>query len=152
MERLSYDPQSWEKKRASDSILQYLIQNSEYQLEKIANFLFLQNKNTSLSDVSLGTLLQYVKEENLDNFLFLWKMYEQSKNDISKADWYIKRIFLRAKSLEAAKLCIPKQYWKYFQGVTFTGDGDMNIKDEYHYALLEQAAMNNMILGIRNTT
>lgn len=149
MGNLYYDPQSWEKQKASDDINQYLIQNSEFQLQKIISFLLLQNKELKITEFSLGVLLQYVPQDKLDTFFELWNMYLKSKDDISKINWYIKKIFLSAKSFEAAKICVPEQYWKYLKNVTFTGDGDIHIRDEYCYSVLEQSTMNNLILGIK---
>ena len=152
MGSLSYDPQSWEKKKVSDDITEYLVINSHLQLFKMAQFIKAQNKDAIFIvylTAPLGTLLQYVKDENLPEFLILWEMYQNSLQDISKVEWYVKKIFLQANSLESAKLCVPEYYWKYFHFINFTGDGTIDIRDEYIYGLIEQAAMNNMILGLR---
>ncbi len=149
MGKLLYDPQSWEKQIANNNIIHYLIQNSDFQLGKIVKILGIQNKTIAISGSSLPILLQYVKDEDLDNFLALWDMYKKSKDDILKANWYIKKIFLECKSLEAAKVCVPEYYWKYLRDVKYTGDGSTGTRDEYCYSLLEQAQMNNILLGIR---
>lgn len=147
-----------EQVHSSYFITEYMLQNSESQKSRLMNFIYLQNKKyadwdgrANPSEFTLGTLLQFVKEENLDKFLVRWKAYVQSLDDVEKVKWYIKKIFMQAKNFEAAKVCVPKQHWKHLQNVEFNGDGTVGILDNYCYDLLDQAQMNNVILGVRGT-
>lgn len=153
MERQYSELPSWQKTRVSDDILDQISRNVVFHYKALEKFTIEANpKLVKLMPCTGSGFLTAVPEECQKEVLLLWNIYKQSESDLCVMRWYISKLLLHASSISVIKNCIPEYYWKYLKRLNLTGtatEGDLY--EQTCYDILEQAQINNLLLGITNS-
>ena len=141
---------SWQKTRIVANILRNANNTKEFQLYQLQTFI-LKYTESSLKVYSKEYLIEFIPLEERDNFHNKYRAYLEALNDTEKVLRYLKRIMNSADDVNTVKLCIPEHYWTYLEDLEC--DGELDHKELYDhkcFEILEQAPMNNLLLGITN--
>lgn len=145
------DLPSWQKTQVSDSILDQIIKNREFHLTELQKFAKEKNPKLVLMPCTGSGFLTAVPDENKEEVILLWNIYKKADDDLQLIKWYINKLLLSAVNVKVIQECIPDYYWKFLRRLNLTG---IAYTDELYrqdcYDILEQAQINNLLLGIHN--
>jgi len=143
---------SFLKQRVSDAILDQIQRNMFFHLIALEKFVSEANPKITTLPSTMGGFITAVPEDSQDKVILLWNMFKKSDTDLERASWYISRLLLTAKDITTIRDCIPEYYWKYLRRLNLTGSAstqELYLQDCYD--ILEQAQINNLLLGITNS-
>ena len=140
-----------QKQAARDRITIYLAKNVNYQKSKLYNIINVHAPNYfGLATADKRIILSFIPAEHHNEFNTIHNIFEKSLADYQLILWYVNRLFTTADSISTVRKALPDYYHKYIN-IYFDGSGTIDqLYNENCFNILEQAPLNNLILGITN--
>jgi len=107
----------------------------------------MQFKMHDTAHIPLQTLVTTEELSKLEEYM---EMYYEVDKQRDRLKWYITRVLNKAFGYATAIQCIPKHLHKYISLIYFPGESNVDeLYIEEYYKLLEEAPLNNVLLGIQ---